>query len=286
VAAFEASDSVPARWGEASDPGSDPVSAAWAISTSPWAVGRLLQQIRSTESERAGAAWKASASEPGHPPVDVSEACGHCADAIRAAIARPPAVADLVAASEERRAEAERAWALGEDPVAMIEAATRAGVAPRLVGRAACACVRRAIERTLLADPRSRRALTIAERWALGEDVTRPELYNAATRAREVPATLPEDRARALCALAVVAAVAIADTALHSGSAPLPSTCGHAVDMAMNAIEAVMRAQAEDRPARAAATECAHIVRTTIGELLRPDGRRMGATAAAAPGRA
>jgi hypothetical protein len=266
VAALDRNDAVPERWAQGSERGPDPVSVAWASSSSPWAMVQLLHQIRSSESERAAAAWLASAAEPGHPPADASQECGHCAGAVRAAIERPPTAVELSAATRERRAEAERAWVLGEDPIAMIEAAARAGVDPRRLGRSVCACARRAIERTPAVDPRTRRALAIAERWALGEEVTRPELYNASATAREVPATLPEEPLGVLTALAVAAAVEIAHTSAHLGTAPA-ALFGHAVDMAVEALTAGMRAQAGDRPAHAAAVECAHLVRAAIGEL-------------------
>jgi hypothetical protein len=92
------------------------------------------------------------------------------------------------------------------------------------------------------------------------------ELYNASATAREVPATLPEEPLGVLTALAVAAAVEIAHTSAHLGSAQ-PALCGHAADMAVAAIAAGMRAQAGDRRAHAAAVECAHLVRAAIGEL-------------------
>lgn len=258
VGALDQRHVLPPGWATKAD-GSDPVRAAWAASTAPWLMARLLAELRPGDADRASAIWTERAAEPGHPPADAFLVCDHCARAIRAAIASP-SVAELEAVLAEHRAQAARTWALGEDPVAMIDAAARLGVDPRRLLRAVCACARRAMERAPVADLRTRRALTIAERWAAGEDVTRPELYNASFAARDVPSAVPEGAA-SLTASAVAATIAVAHAA-HEGGAGHPLACGQAVDMAMRAI-----AESTGGSALGAAAECAALLVGMMGDL-------------------
>lgn len=281
VVFLQGSGSLPPAFREPPLTDQDPVSAAWAVSTSPWSMVRLLQIIRSADAERAAEAWTASAAESGHPPIDVAPTCPHCAEGVRAE-ARAPTLQDVLSALQSLGDEAARAWDLGEDPAAMLDAAVRAGADHRLVVRAVCACVRQALNLAPEADTRSHRALAITERWAAGGEVTRPELYNAAAAAREAADTaarqvleLPGEVTPAhAAALAASAAAGLAHVIAFDHAPPLPLT-GHAVELAAFAIARATRSPGDDLgpespAARDAAAACARVLRAVLGT---PPGR-------------